>query len=143
MTYIPDILRQQIIERAKNCCEYCLLHERDSIYSHEVDHIIPEKHRGETIADNLCYACLDCNRNKGSDFASFDTSTGEVALLYHPRKDTWADHFELDDAKIIPLTAKGRVTEFVLKLNASKRLRNRKLLVEAGHYPPENRQVED
>ena len=68
MTYIPDVLREKVAERANYCCEYCLLHEQDSIYSHEIDHIIPEKHRGETVEDNLCYACLDCNRNKGTDF---------------------------------------------------------------------------
>ena len=136
MTYIPDALRQEVTERAKNRCEYCLLHELDSIYSHEVDHIIAEKHRGETVSENLCYACLDCNRHKGSDFGSFDSETGEVVLLFHPRKDTWSDHFELDGARIMPKTAKGRVTEFVLKLNAPKRLLNRELLVKNGRYPP-------
>ena len=136
MTYIPDTLRQEVAERANYCCEYCLLHERDSIYSHEVDHIIPEKHRGETKSDNLCYACLDCNRNKGSDFGSFDPETDEIALLYNPRQDTWSDHFELDGAQILAETAKGRVTQFVLKLNDPKRLKNRELLVKAGRYPP-------
>ena len=57
MTYIPDTLRQEVVSRARQCCEYCLLHERDSIYSHEVDHNIAEKHRGETTSSNLCYAC--------------------------------------------------------------------------------------
>ncbi|MEM9951843.1 MAG: HNH endonuclease signature motif containing protein [Chloroflexota bacterium] len=136
MTYIPEVLRQEVMARAKQCCEYCLLHERDSIYSHEIDHIIPEKHRGETVSDNLCYACLDCNRNKGSDFGSFDPETDEVALLFHPRKDIWSEHFKLEDGQIIPISAKGRVTEFVLKFNTTIRVRNRKLLSEAGRYPP-------
>lgn len=136
MTYIPDTLRQEVAERAKKQCEYCLLHERESIYAHEVDHIIPEKHRGETISSNLCYACLDCNRNKGSDFASFDPETDAVVLLYHPRQDIWSEHFALDGAQIVPKTAKGRVTEFVLKLNAPKRVASRELLIQAGLYPP-------
>ncbi|MBZ0293660.1 MAG: HNH endonuclease, partial [Anaerolineae bacterium] len=59
MTYIPDSLRQSVTERANHKCEYCLLDENYSIYSHEIDHIIPEKHRGETVISNLCYACLD------------------------------------------------------------------------------------
>jgi len=101
MTYIPENLREEVRERARHQCEYCLLHERDSIYSHEVDHIIAEKHRGVTLSSNLCYACLDCNRNKGSDFGSFDPETDDVVLLYHPRHDTWTDHFELDGAKIV------------------------------------------
>lgn len=136
MTYVPETLRQEVIERANHRCEYCLLHERDSIFSHEVDHIIPEKHRGETVSSNLCYACLECNRNKGSDFGSFDPETNEVALLYHPRHDKWSDHFALDNAQIIARSAIGRVTEFVLKLNAPKRLSNRKLLAKSGRYPP-------
>ena len=68
MTYIPDGLRRQVIARAEQRCEYCLIHQHDSLYTHEVDHIIPVKHRGETTADNLCLACLECNRHKGSDF---------------------------------------------------------------------------
>ena len=135
MTYIPDALRQSVTERAKYQCEYCQIHERYSIYAHEIDHIIPEKHRGETIESNLCYACFDCNRFKGSDFASFDPDSNEVALLYHPRQDRWADHFVFDSAKIIPLTATGRVTEFVLKLNEPKRLAIRQRLFRLKRFP--------
>ncbi|MEO1289607.1 MAG: HNH endonuclease [Chloroflexota bacterium] len=138
MTYIPDRLRQEVIERANHQCEYCLLHELDSIYSHEVDHIIPEKHRGETVSSNLCFACLECNRNKGSDFGSFDPENNEIVLLYNPRKDVWSKHFRLDDAKIIPQTATGRVTEFILKLNTEKRLSHRRLLIKAKRYPSTN-----
>lgn len=116
-------------------CEYCLLNEQYSVFNHEIDHIIPEKHRGDTIEENLCYACLDCNRNKGNDFASFDPETGKVALFYHPRQDQWTDHFSLDNGHIIPITAKGRVTEFILKLNAPKRLLNRQRLYRLKRYP--------
>lgn len=135
MTYIPDSLRQLVIERAQYKCEYCLIDEQYSIYSHEIDHIIPEKHRGETTEINLCYACLECNRNKGSDFASFDPIDGEVALLYNPRKDRWSDHFELEGGEIIALTAKGRVTEFILKLNNPRSLLNRQRLFKLKLYP--------
>lgn len=135
MTYIPDALRQLVMQRADGKCEYCLLHEQYGIFSHEIDHIIPEKHRGETIEGNLCYACLDCNRHKGSDFASFDPDTGQVALLYNPRQDSWLDHFYFEEARIIPLTATGRVTEFILKLNEAKRLLNRQRLYYLGRYP--------
>jgi len=135
MTYIPDSLRQIVTERAEQKCEYCLLHEKYSIYSHEVDHIVPEKHRGQTIESNLCYACLECNRNKGSDFASFDPDTGEVAMLFHPRQNRWSDHFHLDEGHIVSLTAIARVTEYILKLNDSKRLLNRQRLYQLDRYP--------
>ena len=81
MSYIPDALRRHIHDLAKDCCEYCLIDERFSHLSHEIDHVIAEKHRGETVADNLCLACFDCNRHKGSDFASFDPQTGDIVRL--------------------------------------------------------------
>mgnify|MGYP006286654797 CR=1 FL=1 len=135
MTYIPASLRQAVAERAQHKCEYCRLDERYSIFSHDIDHIISEHHRGETVASNLCYACLDCNRNKGSDFASFDPETGAVAMLYNPRQDRWTEHFALDGASIEPLTAIGRVTVLVLKFNDPKRLLNRQRLLKLKRYP--------
>ena len=135
MTYIPETLRRLVVERASGRCEYCLLDQRDSLYAHEVDHIIPEKHRGQTNADNLCLSCLDCNRCKGSDFASFDPDTDQVVLLFHPRRDVWQDHFRLRAAIIEPLTSTGRVTAFVLRLNDEFRTRQRAVLQAAGRYP--------
>jgi hypothetical protein len=135
MTYIPEILRRQVIERAEGYCEYCLIHQQASLYMHEVDHIIAEKHRGETVFENLCLACLECNRAKGSDFGSFDPETGEIILLYNPRQQVWDKHFRLDGARIIPLSPEGRVTVFMLKLNNEIRVRARQALLEAGKYP--------
>jgi 5-methylcytosine-specific restriction endonuclease McrA len=40
MTYIPKDMREQVIHRANNQCEYCLVHQYDSLYAHEIDHII-------------------------------------------------------------------------------------------------------
>jgi hypothetical protein len=135
MTYIPDWMRQQVIARANQRCEYCLIHQDDGLYAHEVDHIIPEKHRGETILENLCLACLDCNRHKGSDFASFDPETETVTLLFNPRRQRWHDHFRFEGARIVPLSPEGRVTVFILKLNDELRIRARRALIEAGRYP--------
>jgi len=139
VTYIPDALRRQVIERAQGRCEDCLLDQRDSLYAHEVDHIIPEKHRGQTNAENLCLSCLDCNRHKGSDFASFDPDTDNVVLLFHPRRDIWEDHFRLKGAMIEPLTPIGRVTVFILHLNNELRIRQRTVLQTAKRYPRKTR----
>jgi hypothetical protein len=135
-TYIADKLRQEVIDRASACCEYCRLPQRYALYSHEVDHIIAEKHRGQTISTNLCLACLECNRHKGSDFASFDPQTGQIAVLFNPRQQFWTDHFQLHGVRIDPLTPTGRVTVFVLRLNDPLRLRERQLLAQLGVYPP-------
>ena len=71
-SHISAALRRRIRNRAKGCCEYCLLAEEDSFFPHEPDHVIAEKHGGETIFANLALACLDCNRFKGTDIASLD-----------------------------------------------------------------------
>lgn len=57
MTYIPTMLRRQVIERAQNRCEYCLLPAEVAFFPHEVDHVIAEKHGGATNIDNLAFAC--------------------------------------------------------------------------------------
>lgn len=84
MTYIPEQLRHLVYERAGGCREYCLIPEAGSFWAHEIDRIIPEKHRGETIEENLCLSCFDCNRYKGTDFGSFDPETGDIARLFNP-----------------------------------------------------------
>ena len=64
-SYISAELRRAVAERADYLCEYCLIHEEDTVFGCQVDHIISEKHNGETSIDNLAYACTCCNRSKG------------------------------------------------------------------------------
>ena len=117
-------------------CEYCLLHEDDAAFPHEVDHIISRQHGGETIADNLAYACLVCNRYKGSNIASIAPS-GNLVPLFNPRLDQWNDHFRLHGAFIEPLDLVGDVTARVLRLNTPERLMRRSLLQQLRRYPKE------
>lgn len=65
-TYIPVATIEQVRERAKNCCEYCLMPEIATFASHEVDHIIAKKHGGLTQAENLALSCTLCNKYKRS-----------------------------------------------------------------------------
>jgi 5-methylcytosine-specific restriction endonuclease McrA len=132
--YIPSALRRLVFDRAKGCCEYCLIPEATAFASHEIDHIIAEKHGGLTEADNLALSCTLCNKHKGSDIASIDPETGEVVPLYNPRQDRWHNHFQLCDANFIPLTPKGRVTIRLLQLNRLDRIKERKLLIEAEMF---------
>jgi hypothetical protein len=39
MTSITNELRRQVIERAGNCCEYCLLSQDDNFFSFHIDEI--------------------------------------------------------------------------------------------------------
>lgn len=134
-TYIPEALRRDVIKHGDSWCEYCKLHVDDAYYSHEVDNIYAEKHGGATAKDNLCLACFDCNRHKGSNLCSIDPPTGQIVALYHPRKDVWDTHFSLEDnGKIQPLTAIGRVTERVLAFNRLELIAERLRLLKLGKY---------
>src|SRR5665213_238627 len=74
-------LRRKVRIRAQRCCEYCGPPDSASVFPHEPDHIIALKHGGKTTEANLTYACFECNRAKGSDIASVDSSTGVIDPL--------------------------------------------------------------
>jgi hypothetical protein len=112
-----------------------LLAEDDAFFPHEPDHIIAVKHGGASALDNLAWACFDCNRFKGSDIASRDTVSGILAPLFHPRMHIWSEHFRIKDGQIIPLTAIGRVTTFLLKFNLPQRIEVHNTLAQTGRYP--------
>lgn len=126
---VPDTLRQVVRDRAGRACEYCLIHEDDCFLPHEIDHIISVKHRGPNTAENLAWSCFTCNRHKGSDIASNDPKDNDLARLFNPRSDVWSEHFDLrTDGLIKPLTATGRVTEYLLYLNSAEQIEVRRLL---------------
>jgi hypothetical protein len=132
---IPIALRRAVQRRATGNCEYCLIHEQVAAVPHEPDHIIALKHRGQTNLANLAWTCFACNRHKGSDIASIDLETGRVVRLFHPRKDKWKTHFRLEGGLIIPLTAVGRVTEYLLQFNLPERVWLRERLRRQRLYP--------
>jgi hypothetical protein len=134
-TYIPAELRRLVVIRAERLCEYCLIHEDDTYFGCEVDHIVSEKHGGLTVAENLAYACLACNRSKGSDLGSILEPSGDLIRFFNPRLDAWSDHFALDGVVIRPLTPIGRVTERIFKFNDTERLLEREALRALGRYP--------
>ena len=102
---------------------------------HEVDHIYAEKHGGQTNENNLCLSCYYCNHYKGSDLCSLDPETGTLIALYHPRQDHWEEHFRLTGATIIPLTASGRVTARLFRMNDLERILEREMLIRLNLYP--------
>ncbi len=104
-TYINVALRKLVYERAGGCCEYCLIPDVATFAPCEIDHIIAEKHGGLTEAENLAFACTLCNKHKGSDLTSIDPETRDIIPLYHPRQDLWREHFQVQDAEFIALTA--------------------------------------
>lgn len=67
---VSAALYRLVGERAWHVCEYCLVHEQDIYHGCEVDHIRSVKHGGLPVAENLAWACLHCNRHKGTDLGS-------------------------------------------------------------------------
>lgn len=130
VTYISVALRQQVRSRAENRCEYCCIHEDDTQFGCEVDHILSEKHGGLTIAANLALACFFCNRNKGSDIGSVrDSDNATLIRFFNPRTDLWNDHFEMDEKlRILGKTDIGRVTARIFGFNVENRLIERQAL---------------
>jgi hypothetical protein len=88
-----------------------------------------------TSLKNLAYACLFCNRHKGTDIGSIYPNTGKLMRFYNPRKDRWGKHFQLNDVIIEPLTGIGEVTVRLFVFNNSERLLEREALVSIGAYP--------
>lgn len=88
--------RQTVASRANFVCEYCLIAEADAYFRFQIEHIISRKHGGLSELENLAFACVFCNRYKGSDIASLSPKTGELVRLYNPRTDRWREHFRLN-----------------------------------------------
>jgi len=134
--YIPAGLRRLIIERARECCEYCGLHQTDAGFPHEIDHLIALKHGGRTVSENLVLACLKCNRNKGSDLTAIDPVDRVIVPLFNPRAQVWSEHFTRVGAYLIGQTQVGRATVALLQLNDDVRVERRQVLISVGRYPP-------
>jgi hypothetical protein len=109
------------------------VHEDNAGFPHQIDHIISRKHGGSSGIGNLAYACILCNRYKGTDIASIDHS-GRPIRLFDPRRDSWDEHFKLDGPIIQPLTPVGAVTARMLRLNAAERVIERRLFQALGSY---------
>jgi hypothetical protein len=73
-------------------------------------------------AQNCCEYCLIP-----------ENLTLDVIRLYHPRQDQWQENFQIETSNgvIYPLTAIGRVTIQLLKINRSAYLPYRQMLAQA------------
>jgi hypothetical protein len=139
-TYLNAGLRRLVEDRAGDCCEYCKMPSTVAFFPHEVDHVIAEKHGGTTDESNLAYACWRCNRHKGSDLGSFDPQTGEFSFLFHPRQQSWIEHFHLVNGQILGLTVTGRTTVKLLQFNHPDRISERQKYIRS--LLPHNQKLE-
>jgi hypothetical protein len=51
-------LEEQVWERARDCCEYCLMPQADYPAPFQIDHIDAIQHGGPTAPHNLALSCL-------------------------------------------------------------------------------------
>ena len=136
--YIPAHLKERIIQADQGGCAYCQTNELNSGMPLTIDHIIPMSRNGETVFENLCLACRSCNQYNADHIHGEDPQTGEIAPLFNPRKDKWGNHFSwsADGTRIEGLTAKGRATVIVLRMNRSGIVGARSRWVIGGWHPP-------
>jgi hypothetical protein len=128
-------LRRFVRERARSICEYCRMPQAFDRVQFEVEHVIPEKHLGPTVADNLALACFFCNRYKGPNLSGIDPQSGAIVPLFNPRRASWGDHFHWNGPILLGLTECGRATIAVLRINDPPRVSLRTLLIEGGDFP--------
>ena len=130
--------REQVVTRAKACCEYCLSQLRFSTDSFSVDHIVPHSVGGTTTLDNLALSCQGCNNHKYNKTTALDPVTGRTVALYHPRQQNWFEHFAWDGelTHIIGLTPTGRATVIALDLNRDGVVNLRRVLRVVDEHPP-------
>jgi 5-methylcytosine-specific restriction endonuclease McrA len=134
MSRITESQREQVRHRAEGHCEYCRKPELVSTYGYHVDHIIPIAHGGNSEPTNLAWACFECNISEGRDVASYDPVTRLLTPLYNPRTDIWEQHFAFQGARIVGVSAIGRVTVRLLSLNAPDQIETRQLLMDIGEW---------
>jgi len=117
MSYVPSNLRRQVVERAKNRCEYCGLSQAGQEATFHVDHVQPIKHGGQTTSDNLALACVSCSLRKAAKLFAFDPETRQEISLFNPRTSAWGQHFQWKDVEVVARDACGRATIESLKIN--------------------------
>ena len=130
--------KRTIITRAGASCEYCRSQEAYATQAFSVEHITPRQRGGLTVIENLALACQGCNNHKYTKTESRDSVSGMIVPIYHPRKQSWHDHFAWDSTYtlIIGLTPTGRATVEALQLNRIGLVNLRRILYASGVHPP-------
>ena len=118
--HVPATLQRRVRRRAGERCEYCRVAQAMQEATFHVDHIEPRRAGGATTLENLALACVSCSLRKGARVMGIDPTTGEETRIFHPRRDEWSAHFEIQaSSEILGATPVGRATVGLLQLNRS------------------------
>lgn len=137
MSAFSPVRRAEVASRAGHRCEYCHLPTRGQVATFPIDHIEPRSADGSNELDNLALTCPHCNAHKWTATESTDPETGQVVLLFHPRRDSWDEHFQWSSAntgELLGKTATGRATIHCLRINDPDMIELRRLLIELGLF---------
>ncbi len=129
---MDSAVRELVSRRAGDRCEYCHLPQEFSELRFHIEHITPRQHGGTEALANLALACPECNLAKGPNLAGLLPGGRKIVRLFHPRDDTWSQHFRCNGARIAGKTPVGRATVVLLRMNDPARLRVRSLLLDLG-----------
>jgi hypothetical protein len=135
---VSAALRRIVAARANGYCEYCQCPENFATESFTVEHINPRQAGGATVLENLAWSCFGCNGHKHAKTQGIDPETSLPSPLFHPRQQTWIDHFgwNNDFSQILGKTPCGRATVAALHLNRTGITNLRRLLASAGLHSP-------
>ena len=118
LSAIPKSLRGAVLQRDAGCCRYCRLRQFGQGAVFHVNHIIPRRHDGATVAGNLALQCPYCSFRKADKLTALDPQSQESVPLFHPLGQNWQEHFTMrDDGEIVGRTAVGRATVEALGMN--------------------------
>ncbi len=136
MSWLPATLRREVIDRADGRCEYCGLSQTGQVATFHIDHIVPVASGGLAEPKNLALACVSCSLRKAARQTARDPASGLEVPLFHPRFQIWSDHFQWEGVGLVGLTANGRATVELLRLNRSLMLSIRAEETLMGRHPP-------
>ena len=135
MSVPVDPLRDAVIRRADNRCEYCQLPAQLQVGGFEVDHILPRSRGGQTEMANMALACPHCNARKWAHIDGEDPVSGQHVALFNPRLQQWEEHFQWSEQRlfeIVGFSMHGRATVARLQMNHPNLLSIRRLLAALG-----------
>ncbi len=137
MSVVSESLRQEVVARAGNRCEYCHAPAEGQIGRFPIDHVIPRTDGGPTDLANLAMACPHCNGHKWAHADGIDPTTNESVPLFNPRAHNWAEHFQWSVAvhgAVEGKTGCGRATIARLEMNHPDMVAVRRLLATLGLF---------
>jgi uncharacterized protein (TIGR02646 family) len=138
-SYVKNTLRGMFHDK----CAYCESKVPHIAYPH-IEHYRPKKKYPRHTFDwqNLLLACGICNgsAHKGDNFP-LENGDENQPLLLNPCEDEPTQHLQFEQARIVPLTERGRVTRDLLGLNRDElfdRRRERLLFIDFCRRTLEN-----